>query len=388
MSKVPSALNAFFAVVAFVLHATLVAALGLAQEPMLSYEQGSEPTSEYGDFDPERALRTQAIPKGEIFEPGRIIAVVGTEPVLVGDLVSPSKLTPELLANREFELQLRKALVSSISRKCLAQHFIQIQTAGKPKKERDDIQGKMSARTIEIFKTQVLPEQIARLKCDSELEFIQKLEEAGTSLSAQMREFTEQVWAEQALKEGTQEKQNVWLYELQEYYNQHSDEWDKPARARFRILSASFKAYPNREAAYADIASMGNQVYLGGASFEAVAKKQSKGFNASEGGVFDWTTRGALKSKVIEDAVFAIEPRALSPILEDEDGYHILEVLERQEEYRMSFPQAQAMIRKAITKNKEDQHRKDFIQKIRDSTPIWTRWPEDIPGSQDIATIL
>jgi hypothetical protein len=317
-----------------------------------------------------------------------MIAVVGTEPVLVGDLHSPTKVPEDALADREFEMRLRKELVNSIAKKCLAQHFLALQTAGKPKKERDEIRSKMMAKTAEIFRTQVMPEQMKQYKCESELEFIQLVESQGSSLPSLMRSFTESAWAEQAIREGTKEKHLAQLFELQDYYDQHPEDWERDRRARFRVLSTPYKAFQNdRGAAYNAIVDMGNQVYLGGAPFEAVAKQSSKGHNHEEGGVFDWLSPGSLKSKVLEEAVFSIELRALSPILEDEDGFYIVEVLEREEPRTVTFAEAQADIRAKLVAEKKDRERKEFVKNVIEKTPIWTRWPQDIPGSRDIAEI-
>jgi hypothetical protein len=175
---------------------------------------------------------------------------------------------------------------------------------------------------------------------------------------------------------------------MQDYYDQHPDQWQRPSRVRFRIMSAVFSKYPNREAAYQAIAEMWNQVYFGGAPFEAVAKKLSTGFSADEGGTIDWTRRGALKSKPIDETVFSIPVRALSQVIEDSEGFHVVEVLERQNAYQMTFPQAQGEIKESILKNKKTLLENDYKKKIQDLTPIWTRWPEDIPGSRDLSEIL
>lgn len=341
-----------------------------------------------GLFDEQRALESPPIPVGEYFEAATVIAVVGDERILLGDLIDPKKVTPQMVASRDFELALRKTLVKSIETKCLAQHFFTLQSSGKPKKEREEIRMKISSKTAEMFKTRVLPDQIKHAKCESELEFIELLEKNGQSLPAMLRSWSEQMWADQALREGVKEKQTVELHEMQDWYDSHSDDWNKPARVRFQIMSAMFKKYPSRDAAYADIADMGNQVFLGGASFDAIARLKSSGFNAKEGGHFDWTQRGSLKSKVIEEAAFSIEVQALSTILEDEDGLHIIKVLEREPDYRMTFQQAQAEIRKAVAKAKKDQEKQDYIKKVREMTPIWTKWPEDIPGSRKLDEIL
>jgi hypothetical protein len=323
-----------------------------------------------------------------LFAASYIVAVVGEERVLVGDLFPAEKVTAQMIQNPEFQMHLRKSLKMSIQQKCLAQYFVNSQATGTPKKERDDIRAKMMAKTAEIFRTKVLPEQVKRAKLETEAEFIQLLESQGTSLASMMRSFAEQVWADQALREGVKEKPTVFLDEMQDYYDQHPDQWQRPSRARFRIMSAVFSKYPNREAAYQAIAEMWNQVYFGGAPFEAVAKKLSTGFSADQGGTIDWTRRGALKSKPIDETVFSIPVRALSQVIEDSEGFHVVEVLERQNAYQMTFPQAQGEIKESILKNKKTLLENDYKKKIQDLTPIWTRWPEDIPGSRDLSEIL
>ena len=325
---------------------------------------------------------------GEMFAASHVVAVVGEERVLVGDLYPADRVTIEMLNNPEFQMHLRKSLKMSIQQKCLAQHFVNSQTTGKPKKERDDVRAKMMAKTAEIFHTKVLPEQVKKAKLETEAEFVQMLEEQGTSLASMMRSFAEQVWADQALREGVKEKPTIELEELRDYYDQHPDQWQRPSRVKFRIMTANFNKYPNRDAAYQAVVEMWNQVYYGGAPFEAVAKKLSTGFSADEGGNFDWTRRGVLKSAQIEEAIFTIPIRALSQVIEDTDGFHVVEVLERQDAYEMTFPQAQGEIRESILKTKRNNMESDYRKKIQELTPIWTRWPQDIPGSRDISELL
>ena len=325
---------------------------------------------------------------GEMFAASHVVAVVGEERVLVGDLYPADRVTIEMLNNPEFQMHLRKSLKMSIQQKCLAQHFVNSQTTGKPKKERDDVRAKMMAKTAEIFHTKVLPEQVKKAKLETEAEFVQMLEEQGTSLASMMRSFAEQVWADQALREGVKEKPTIELEELRDYYDQHPDQWQRPSRVKFRIMTANFSKYPNRDAAYQAVVEMWNQVYYGGAPFEAVAKKLSTGFSADEGGNFDWTRRGVLKSAQIEEAIFTIPIRALSQVIEDTDGFHVVEVLERQDAYEMTFPQAQGEIRESILKTKRNNMENDYRKKIQELTPIWTRWPQDIPGSRDLSELL
>ena len=325
--------------------------------------------------------------KMDRFEAGMLIAVVGEDPILVGNLIPPSKLTPKIVGNSQFEMQLRKELMECVTRKALAQRFLNDKVSGKPVKERAEAKKHMKSQTAKIFHQKWVPQQMERMKCASAEEFDMKLEEAGKTLSSMQDDFAENTWAQEHVREKVTENPIIELSELNDYYQEHVEDFKKPSRARFQMLSANFNKFPTKQAAFEAIADMGNQVLLGGAPFSAVAKRQSTGLGAADGGLFDWTTQGALKSKEIDKAIFENPVRGLSQVIETSDGYHIVEVLEREQAFTQTFAQSQAEIRKKLTEQKVSKQRTDFIKKVRAETPIWTKWPEDIPGSQDISLL-
>jgi parvulin-like peptidyl-prolyl isomerase len=321
------------------------------------------------------------------FEAGMLVAVVGEEPVLVGDLFPPSKLTAKVLGHSQFELQLRKELMEAVTRKSLAQKFLNDKVSGKPVKDRADAKKQMNTQTTKIFHQKWKPMQMEKMKCESDLEFEEKLAEAGKTLQSMMRDFAENTWAQEHVREKVPENPNVELSEMSDYFNDHIDDYKRPSRVRFQMLSADFAKFPTKEAAYKAIADMGNQILLGGAPFAAVAKRQSTGLGASDGGLFDWTNQGELKSKEIDKAIFENPVKGLSQIIENSSGYHIVEVLEREQARTQTFVEVQADIRKKRVEQKHSKLRNDFIKKVREETPIWTKWPEDIPGSRDISEL-
>jgi hypothetical protein len=323
-----------------------------------------------------------------VFEAGTVIAAVGTERITVGDLIDPNKLTPQLVNNPQFEMALRKALVESVTRKALAQRFVNDKVAGKPVKERNEARKHMEVQTTKLFFEKYVPKMKKDLGVESDLEFEDALQKKGQTLMSLKRDFAESAWAGEHVNESVPEKPIVDLSDMHDYYNQNIESFRKPARVRFQIMSAMFGKYASKQAAYQAIVDMGNEVYVGGAPFEAVAKRKSTGFRAADGGLFDWTTQGSLKSKVIDQAIFEIPVRGLSAILEDADGYHIVEVLEREAATTKSFVDAQPEIRTKLTKQKSSKLRNEFIKKVRDETPVWTKWPQDIPGSQDLSLII
>ena len=333
-------------------------------------------------FDENLAIPT--LEQMTLFHGGIVIAAVGDERIIVGDLIPIDKLTSKLVESPQFEMILRKELVETVTRKSLAQRFISEKVTAKPPKERAQARAQIGTKTTEIFYEQWVPKQKVKMEIVSDLEFEEKLAGQGKTLASMAREFAETTWAQEYLRAGVPEKPIINLSELQDYYNDHIDSFRRPARVRFQMLSAEFSKYKTKLAAEQAIAEMGNEVLFGGAPFEAVAKRKSTDFRASEGGRFDWTTQGALKSKVIDETIFKNPIRGLSEIIVDEDGYHIVEVLEREPGYVQSFVDAQAEIRKTVTKQKVTKLRTEFIKKVRTETPVWTKWPQDIPGSKDI----
>ena len=274
-----------------------------------------------------------------------------------------------------------------VTRKALAQRFINDKVSGKPLKERDDARKHMKTQTAKIFDQKWVPMQMQRMNCNSRLEFEEKLAEAGKNLRSMQIDFAENTWAQEHVREKVPETPNVELSELNDYYADNVDEFKRPARVRFQMLSADFSKFSSKEEAFKAIADMGNQILLGGAPFGAVAKRQSTGLGASDGGLFDWTIQGELKSKEIDKAIFANPVGGLSQIIENSDGFHIVEVLQREAAYTQTFTQAQADIRKSLVDKKASKMRNDFIKRVREETDIWTKWPEDIPGSRDISEL-
>jgi len=336
-------------------------------------------------FDESRVI--PATNKMNRFEAGERIAVIGGEPVLIGDLFPVNKLTPQILNHPQFEMQLRKLLMEVVTRKALAQRFINDKVSGKTVKEREDAKKHMTTQTAKIFHQKWVPMQMERMNCKSMLEFEEKLAEAGKKLPSMLLDFSENTWAQEHVREKVPETPNIELSELNDYYMDHIEEFKRPARVRFQILSADFSRLSSKEEAFKAIVDMGNQVVLGGAPFGAVAKRQSTGLNASEGGLFDWTIQGELKSKEIDTAIFANPVGGLSQVIENSDGFHIVEVLKREPAYTQTFAQAQADIRKSLVDKKAAKLRNDFIKRVREETFIWTKWPEDIPGSQNISEL-
>ncbi|GEM_PF-1952012 len=135
--------------------------------------------------------------------------------------------------------------------------------------------------------------------------------------------------------------------EMFNYYNEHKAEFFHRARARWLQLTVNITPSFSKEQAKEKIVWMGNHV-AGGIPFEQVARDHSDGLTAKNGGFNDWVAKGSLVSDTLERAIFQGQIGSLSPIIEDRNAFHIVKVLEREEEYYTPFLQSQTEIKKKI----------------------------------------
>ena len=131
--------------------------------------------------------------------------------------------------------------------------------------------------------------------------------------------------------------------------------------------------------AYAAFAHLGNEVWqqgtvkpVKGAAFAEVAKAKSDGFTAKKGGEHDWTTKGSLQCKAIDDALFTFQVGQMSPIIDSGPMFHIVRVLERNEAGRKSYTDVQADIREKLKEERFQVEVEKYLTRLRGEARIWT----------------
>ena len=137
--------------------------------------------------------------------------------------------------------------------------------------------------------------------------------------------------------------------------------------------------------AYAEIAQMGNNVWqtgtqkpVSGAAFADIAKAKSDGFTAKAGGLHDWTTKGALQCKAIDDGLFTLKVGQMSSIIDSGPAFHIVRVLERKEAGRKPFTDVQADIRDRLKEQRYQKEAVKYLTKLRQDARIWTAFTGNV----------
>lgn len=361
---------------------------------------------------------TAPLGQGELYQPGQIVARVGDQIILYGDvapmvnqILQPAFSKARNKFEREeiesYREQLTQQLVTQlIDTKLRYQEFRRaIEGKAKEKDKLKEAQKEIAGKVRSAFdggladmrekvqkagpkeiedlmrKDPVLP-RLAVLMKENQAETMAELETIlrsyGSSLEKQLTIFREHHLGMQAIRDKIKTSGEINHEDMLVYYRKNAEKYAIKAKSRFEILTVKFSSFPSKQAAWSQMASMGNAVYYG-TPFEAVAKKYSQEPNAAKGGVYDWTDQGSLASDPIDKAIFTYAPGKLSPIIEDERGFHIVRVIERKEATTVPFTTAQKEIKEAIQQERRENNYREYVEYLRKSTPIWTIY-DDKPG--------
>lgn len=316
------------------------------------------------------SIDTAQTQDGDEFEPGRVVAIVGGKPIFVGDMLFDVNQAldrfmpgaPADVKKSQRGLVIKKMLPNFINSKLLLIDTLESLPEGASFDTIIDSAGN-------DFDEKVLPLLIEKSNVTSAIELDAKMRAQGGSL----RQFRHRWSEEQIVKYFTGQKlkidTEVSHQDMLEYYEQNRQQYHKKAKVRWEELSVRFDKVPNRNEAERMIKKMGNEVVYG-APFDAVAQRSSQGFTASEGGKHDWTSRGSLVYKDVENALFSIPVNELSDVIPSQDGLHIVRVIERTNESYTPFLEAQVEIKQQLEAQKREMAFAEHLKKLRDRIPF------------------
>jgi hypothetical protein len=292
----------------------------------------------------------------------------------IDELLAPYK---DRIPSRQLELQ-RKLLIEQQLKVPIETRLIYLDACRKiPKENLPHVEKTLG----EQFEKSELPKMLKDTNVETRWELDQKLRGMGTSLERRKQAFVQRALAQSWAHEQLKLDEEMTYDEMLEYYRQHLEEFDRPVRARWDELMVRLSKYRSKEEAHAAIVQMGNQV-LAGVPFADVAKGRSDGPTASEGGVRDWTHQGSLVCEELDRALFGLPVGQLSPILESDDGLHIIRVTERELGGRTPFAEAQAEIRPKIRQQRAKRQWEAYVARLREQIPVWTIFDGQAGGEQ------
>ena len=78
-----------------------------------------------------------------------------------------------------------------------------------------------------------------------------------------------------------------------------------------------------------------------------------------------------MASETLDQAIFTLPVGRLSDRLEDNEGFHIVRVIERTEAGRVPFEQAQVDIKETLRKEHIKSQITAYVAKLKQEIPVW-----------------
>ena len=320
------------------------------------------------------------------FEAGKVLALVGSEPIFVGDLMFDINQmierfmpgAPEDIKERERQKMIPQLLPRFVESKILFLGTLRMLPEGV------DVD-KVLEQASQEFDEKALDKMIKGSGLKSSTEFDANLRAMGSSLRQLRKSWGQDQLTKYFLSQQLKVKAEVTHQEMLDSYHENIAAYEMPAKCRWEQVMIRFDRSSSRAAAKASIVELGNQIVYG-ANLAAVARKSSHGFLASDGGKHDWTTQGALVLKEIDEAIFSLPVGELSDIIESRDGYHVIRVIERTEATRKPFLEAQVEIKQRIEAEKRQQAFDKHVEKLKSEIPVEYFLNDDAAKSIEAAT--
>jgi len=245
----------------------------------------------------------------------RILAVVNDEIVTEQDLdIVMAPIVAQyrtMYAGKEYEEKVKEA----------REEFL--------KKVIDDklILGEAKRKQV-IVKDPEVDEMMAdvRNKFPSREAFLKTIEDQGLTEKKLWNRFHDQLMTQKLVSYEVKSKVSVSPGEVNEYYKSHTREFVQGDRVRLQhiLIRTSARTEEEAKTLAEDILSQ----LRSGKPFEELAKANSEGAEASEGGEMGWVEKGQLMGE-IDEKIFALEKDQLAGPIQSSLGTHIFKVVER-----------------------------------------------------------
>ena len=253
-----------------------------------------------------------------------------------------------------------------------------------------------------------LIKQLDQMRKDMKLESMEELEKAATSQGISYEDFKQnmrnKIVTSKVIGEEVGSHLNIPKDELQKFYDEHKNELEQPESIRLSEIlvapqkPAAVKPSPDKPADSApadsgaaadnskdqDAAQQAEAAALAaaeakandllkqiraGAGFEDVAKKNSEGPSAAQGGDLGVFKRGTL-AKEIEDKAFAMKTGEVTDVMRTKQGFIILKVTDHQMAGIPPLKDVEPKIQDALYYQKLQPALRAYLTKLREDAYI------------------
>ena len=229
--------------------------------------------------------------------------------------------------------------------------------------------------------------RLDEMRKEMKLESMEDLEKAASGQGISFEDFKQnlknQIITQQVISKEVGSRMSISKEELQQFYDQHKSQMEQPEQIRLSELlvstekkdkddkDASADESARLAAAQAKAEDLLAQIHKG-ASFDEIAKKNSDGPTAAQGGDLGYFKRGAL-AKELEDKTFAMKPGDVSDVIRTKQGLVILKVAEHPAAGVPPLSEIEPKVQDAIYMSKLQPALRAYLQKLREDAFIYIK---------------
>lgn len=222
--------------------------------------------------------------------------------------------------------------------------------------------------------------RLDQMRKEMGLESMEDLEKAAQAQGVSFEDFKQnmrnQIITQKVIGSEVGRHMSVTKEEEEKFYEEHKNELRRDEQIRLSEILIAPKAENDATAddpqqiaaAQAKAEELLEQIRKG-ASFEDIAKKNSSGPSAANGGDLGYFKRGAL-AKELEEKTFAMKPGDVSDVIRVRQGFVILKVAEHQAEGIPPLKDVEPRVQDAIYMQKLQPALRAYLKKLREEAYI------------------
>jgi peptidyl-prolyl cis-trans isomerase SurA len=208
------------------------------------------------------------------------------------------------------------------------------------------------------------------------LDTMEDLEKAATAQGVSFEDFKQnmrtEIITQQVIQREVGSRINISKDDEHSFYEQHKSELARPEEVKLSEILISTEQSGDDQAKIAAAQAKAEDVLKqikAGANFEEIAKKESQGPSAAQGGDLGFFERGKL-AKQLEDLTFGMKKDDVSDVIRTKQGFVILKVTEHQNAGVPSFNEIEPRLQEAVYMQRLQPALREYLKKLREQAFI------------------
>jgi peptidyl-prolyl cis-trans isomerase SurA len=221
-----------------------------------------------------------------------------------------------------------------------------------------------------------LIKRLDEMRKQMKLDTMEDLEKAATSQGVSFEDFKQnmrtEIITQQVIQREVGSRINISKDDQRSFYDQHKSELARPEEVKLSEILVSTEQAGNDEQKIAAVQAKADDLLKqikAGANFEGVAKKESQGPSAAQGGDLGFFEHGKL-AKQLEDITFGMKKDDVSNVIRTKQGFVILKVTEHQNAGIPSYSEIEPRLQEAVYMQRLQPALRQYLKKLREEAFI------------------